>query len=93
VLPDVPTIAQAGVLGFDVVLWLGIIAPAGTPQPIVDQLNATINETIARPEIASEWARQGATRITMPPAEFDTFLRNDIEKWERVARFSGARRQ
>jgi tripartite-type tricarboxylate transporter receptor subunit TctC len=56
--PDVPTIAEAGVLDVDVVLWLGIIAPAGMPQPIVSQLNATINETIARPEIASEWARR-----------------------------------
>jgi tripartite-type tricarboxylate transporter receptor subunit TctC len=90
VLPDVPTIAEAGVSGFDAVLWLGIVAPAGTPQPIVNQLNAAINETIARPEIAGEWARQGATPMTMTPAEFDAFLRKDIEKWARVARFSGA---
>jgi tripartite-type tricarboxylate transporter receptor subunit TctC len=90
VLPDVPTIAEAGVPGFDAVLWLGIVAPAGTPQTIVNQLNATINETIMRPEIASEWARQGATPMTMTPAEFDAFLRKDIEKWTRVARLSGA---
>jgi hypothetical protein len=58
VLPEVPTIAEAGVLGFDVVLWLGIIAPTGMPQPIANRLNATINETIARLEIASEWTRR-----------------------------------
>jgi tripartite-type tricarboxylate transporter receptor subunit TctC len=56
----------------------------------VNQFNATINETIAQPEIASEWAHQGATPMTMRPAEFDAFLRKDIEKWERVARLSEA---
>jgi tripartite-type tricarboxylate transporter receptor subunit TctC len=90
VLPDVPTIAEAGVPGFDAVLWLGIVAPAGTPPPIVNQLNAAINQTIARPEIVDEWARQGAKPMAMTPAEFDTFLRKDIEKWAQVARFSGA---
>jgi tripartite-type tricarboxylate transporter receptor subunit TctC len=90
VLPDVPTIAEAGVPGFDAVLWLGIVAPAGTPQPIVDQLNAAINQAIARPEIAGAWTRQGATPMTMTPAQFDAFLRKDIEKWARVARFAGA---
>jgi len=89
VLPDVPSIAEAGVPGFDAVLWLGIVAPTGTPQPIVNELNATINETIMQPEIVSEWARQGATPMTMTPAEFDAFLRKDIEKWAQVAKFSG----
>jgi tripartite-type tricarboxylate transporter receptor subunit TctC len=89
VLPNVPTIAEAGVPGFDAVLWLGIVAPAGTPRPIVDQLNAAISQAIAHPEIASAWARQGATPMTMTPAEFDAFLRKDIEKWARVALFSG----
>ena len=90
VLPDVPTIAEAGVPGFDAVLWLGIVAPAGTPQAIVNQLNTAINQTIARPKIAGEWARQGAKPMTMTPAEFDAFLRKDIEKWAQVAKFSGA---
>jgi tripartite-type tricarboxylate transporter receptor subunit TctC len=90
VLPDVPTIAEAGVPGFDAVIWLGIVAPAGTPKPIVDKLNNAINQTIARPEIVAAWARQGATAMTMTPAEFDVFLRRDIEKWAQVAKFSGA---
>jgi tripartite-type tricarboxylate transporter receptor subunit TctC len=89
VLPDVPTIAEAGVHGFDAVIWLGIVAPAGTPQPIVDKLNAAINYTITRPEIVASWKRQGATPMTMTPAEFDAFLRKDIEKWAQVAKFSG----
>ncbi len=90
VLPDVPTISEAGVPGFDAVIWLGVMAPAGTPKPIVDKLNAAINQTIARPEIVSAWERQGATPMSMTTAEFDAFLRKDIEKWAQVAKFSGA---
>ena len=90
VLPGVPTIAEAGVPGFDAVIWLGLAAPAGTPKPIIDKLNAAISQTIARPEIVTAWEKQGATPMTMTPAEFDAFLRNDIEKWAQVARFSGA---
>jgi tripartite-type tricarboxylate transporter receptor subunit TctC len=90
VLPDVPTVAEAGVPGFEAVIWLGIMAPAGTPKPIVDKLNAAINQTIARPEIVSAWEHEGATPMTMTTAEFDAFLRKDIEKWAQVAKFSGA---
>ena len=90
VLHDVPTIDEAGVPGFEAVIWLGIVAPAGTPKPIVDKLNAAINQTIARPEIVAAWEKQGANPMTMSPAEFDAFLRKDIEKWAQVAKFSGA---
>jgi tripartite-type tricarboxylate transporter receptor subunit TctC len=90
VLPDVPTIEEAGVPGFEAVIWLGIVAPAGTPKPIVDKLNAAINQTIARPEIVTAWERQGANPMTMTPTEFDAFVRKDIEKWAQVAKFSGA---
>jgi len=90
VLPDVPTIAEAGVPGFEATIWLGLMAPAGTPKPIVDKLNAAINQTIARPEIIAAWDRQGAIPMTMTPAELDDFLRKDIEKWAQVAKFSGA---
>jgi tripartite-type tricarboxylate transporter receptor subunit TctC len=90
VLPDVPTIAEAGVPGFDAVIWLGIVAPAGTPKPIVDKLNAAISQTIARREIVAAWEKQGASPMTMTPAEFDAFVRKDIEKWAQVAKFSGA---
>jgi tripartite-type tricarboxylate transporter receptor subunit TctC len=90
VLPDVPTIAEASVPGFNAVLWLGIVAPAATPNPIVEKLNAAINETIARPEIVAAWKRQGATPMIMTPEEFDTFLYKDIQKWAQVAKFFGA---
>jgi tripartite-type tricarboxylate transporter receptor subunit TctC len=90
VLPDVPTIAESGVPGFDAAIWIGIVAPAGTPIPIVDKLNAAINQIIARPDIVAAWRRQGATPMIMTPAEFDAFLHKDIEKWAQVAKFSGA---
>jgi tripartite-type tricarboxylate transporter receptor subunit TctC len=90
VLPDVPTIAEAGVPGYEATIWIGIMAPAATPKPIVDRLNAEINKAIGRPEMKTAWDRQGATPMTMSPAEFDVFLRKDIEKWAGVAKMSGA---
>jgi tripartite-type tricarboxylate transporter receptor subunit TctC len=89
VLPDVPTISEAGVPGFEAVVWLGLVAPAGTPKPVVDKLNAAVNQTLALPEIAAAWERQGAKPMTMTPAEFDAFVRKDIEKWAQVAKFAG----
>ena len=90
VLPDVPTIAEAGVPGFEATIWLGLMAPAGTPKAIVEKLNAAINQTINRPEIVAAWEHQGAIPMTMTPAELDAFLRKDIDKWAQVAKFSGA---
>ena len=90
VLPDVPTIAEAGVPGYEATIWIGIMAPAGTPKPIVDKLNAEINKAIARPDMQVAWDRQGATPMKMSPAEFDAFLHKDIEKWAAVAKISGA---
>jgi tripartite-type tricarboxylate transporter receptor subunit TctC len=90
VLPDVPTIAEAGVPGFEATIWLGIVAPAGTPKAIVEKLNAAINQTIARPDLVAAWERQGASPMTMSPAVFDAYLRGDIEKWAKIAKSSGA---
>jgi tripartite-type tricarboxylate transporter receptor subunit TctC len=90
VLPDVPTIAEAGVPGFEATIWLGLMAPAGTPKAIVEKLNTAINQTINRPEIIAAWEHQGAIPMTMTPAELDAFLRKDIDKWAQVAKFSGA---
>ena len=88
VMPDVPTIAEAGVPGFEATIWLGIMAPAGTPKPIVDKLNAAINAAMARPEIVAAWERQGAIPTPMTPAAFDAFLRQDIAKSAQVLKFS-----
>jgi tripartite-type tricarboxylate transporter receptor subunit TctC len=91
VLPEVPTVSEAGVPGYDAVIWLGIMAPAGTPKPVVDRLNAQITKAVGSPELKKSWAEQGAVAMTMTPEEFGQFLREDIEKWARVVKISGAR--
>ncbi|MGZ3409319.1 MAG: Bug family tripartite tricarboxylate transporter substrate binding protein [Xanthobacteraceae bacterium] len=90
ILPDVPTIAEAGVPGYESTIWLGIMAPAGTPKPIVDRLNTAINEMMKQPDLLAAWAKQGAVPMHMSPSEFDALLRKDIEKWAKVVRESGA---
>jgi tripartite-type tricarboxylate transporter receptor subunit TctC len=86
VLPDVPTAEEAGVGGYEATIWLGLMAPKGTPQTIVDKLNAAVNEAIKRPEIVKLWADQGAVPMSMTPAAFDKFLRGDIVKWADVVK-------
>jgi tripartite-type tricarboxylate transporter receptor subunit TctC len=93
VLPDIPTIAEAGVPGYESTIWLGIMAPAGTPQAIVERLNAEINKAIDRADVKEAWDRQGAVPLKMSPAEFDKYLRADIEKWAQVVKVSGAQAQ
>jgi tripartite-type tricarboxylate transporter receptor subunit TctC len=89
VLPEVPTIAEAGVPGYDSTIWLGIMAPAGTPKPIIDKLNAEINKAINRPDVREAWDKQGAVPLAMTPAEFDAYLRKDIDKWAQVVKSAG----
>lgn len=91
VLPGVPTIAEAGVPGYETTIWLGVMAPKGTPAPIVAKLNAEIAKIVARQDVRDDWARQGAVPMAMTPAEFARFLEQDIVKWERVVKISGAK--
>jgi tripartite-type tricarboxylate transporter receptor subunit TctC len=93
VLPDVPTVSEAGVPGYEATIWLGIMAPAGTPPAIVDKLNAEIAKVIARPEISSAWAKQGAEPMTLSPTAFGSFLKADIEKWAKVIQTAGIQPQ
>ena len=89
VLPDVPTIAEAGVPGYESTIWLGIMAPAGTPKAIVDRLNAEINKVIERGDVKAAWDQQGAVPLIMSPSEFDAYLRKDIDKWAQVVKSAG----
>jgi tripartite-type tricarboxylate transporter receptor subunit TctC len=91
VLADVPTVSEAGVPGYDAVIWLGIMAPAATPRPIVERLNAEITKAVNAPEMKAAWARQGAVAMTMAPDEFARFMREDIDKWARIVKISGAK--
>src|SRR5207248_365276 len=86
VLPDVPTVEEAGLPGYEATIWLGLMAPAGTPKPVIGKLNAAIKDAIKRPEIVKLWADQGAIPMSMTPEEFDDFLRSDIVKWAEVVK-------
>jgi tripartite-type tricarboxylate transporter receptor subunit TctC len=86
VLANVPTAGEAGVPGYEATIWLGLMAPAGTPKPIIDKLNAAVNAAIKRPEVVKQWTTQGAMAMSMTPEEFDKFLRGDIVKWADVVK-------
>jgi tripartite-type tricarboxylate transporter receptor subunit TctC len=89
VMPEVPTLAEAGVPGYESTIWIGLMAPKGTPKAIIDKLNAEVNKVLTKPEIKEAWAKQGATPLVMTPSEFDTYLRGDIEKWAKVVEVAG----
>jgi tripartite-type tricarboxylate transporter receptor subunit TctC len=86
VLPDVPTVTEAGVPGYEATIWLGLMAPSGTPKPVVEKLNAAVSAFVKRPDIVKLWAQQGAEPMSMSPEEFDKFLRGDIVKWAEVVK-------
>jgi tripartite-type tricarboxylate transporter receptor subunit TctC len=91
VLPDVPTLNEAGVPGYEAVIWLGIMAPAGTPRPVVEKLNAEITRIVNSPEVKDAWAKQGAVSMSMSTEEFARYMREDIDKWARIVKISGAK--
>ncbi len=84
ILPDVPTIAEAGVPGFQFTQWVGFMAPKATPQPIVDLLNKTITGILSRPDIKDAWEKEGATPMVMTQAEFTAFMTAQIATWAKV---------
>jgi len=89
--PDVPTAAEAGVTGYEATIWLGVMAPAGTPKPIVDRLNAEITKVVSRDDVKAAWLKQGAVPMVMSPGEFEKYLRADVDKWAEVVKVSGAK--
>ena len=92
VLPDVPTVSEA-VPGYETTIWLGVMTPKGTPPEIVERLNAEITKIMAKPQIREAWAKQGAVPMTITPAQFDAFLRRDIDKWAKVIQQAGIKVQ
>jgi tripartite-type tricarboxylate transporter receptor subunit TctC len=86
ILPDVPTLAEAGVPGYEATIWLGLMAPKGTPAAVVNKLNAEVGRITGNPDIQKDWARQGATALTMGVDEFGRYLAADIRKWGDLVR-------
>jgi tripartite-type tricarboxylate transporter receptor subunit TctC len=91
VLPNVPTIAEAGVPGYAATIWVGLMAPVGTPQAIVDQLNRAISRIVSSADVRDAWQKQGAQPMVMTPADFRSFLEGDVEKWAKIVAISGAK--
>jgi len=89
--PEVPTMQEAGVPGYEVTTWYGLWAPAGTPPEIVSKLQAEVAIAMLRQDIKDLWAAQGSAPGGNTPAQFTVFIRNEIVKWAKVAKDSGAR--
>ena len=89
VLPEVPTLSEAGLPGYEATIWLGLMAPAATPKAVVDRLNQEVSRIVGQVEVRQLWARQGATPLLMNPQEFDRYMREDIAKWARVIQAAG----
>ncbi len=89
-LPDVPTIAEAGVPGYEATSWFGMFAPAGTPAPVVAKLNAAIVKVLAQPDVRKKLAEQGAEAVGDTPEQFAAFIQKESVKWGRVVKESGA---
>jgi tripartite-type tricarboxylate transporter receptor subunit TctC len=93
VTPDIPTVSEAGVPGYEAPIWLGLMAPSATPRPIVDQLSSAVGKIVNSPEVKENWLKQGAVPMAMKPDEFGKFLRADIEKWGKLVRETGMKVQ
>ena len=90
-LPEVPTIAESGMPGFDVTVWYGIEVPAGTPKPVIALMSRDINHVLRLPEVAERLSREGATPMGGTPAEFGALIDRELRKWAQAVRVSGAK--
>ena len=88
-MPQLPTVAEAGVPGYDMVLWFGVLAPAGTPRPIVAKLHETIAAILARDDVKTRLAALGADPVGNTPEAFDAFIKAEIGKWAKVVKTAG----
>ncbi len=89
-LQDLPTVAEA-VPKFEATIWLGLMAPKGTPADVVNKLNAEVRKIVNNPDVKAAWAKQGAVPMSMNVAEFDQYLNADIAKWANIVKVSGAK--
>ena len=89
VMPDVPTMSEAGVPGYEATIWLGLMAPKGTPKAVVDKLNEAVSKIVNQPDVKAAWTKQGAVGMVMTPEVFDKYTRDDIAKWAKVIKTAG----
>jgi tripartite-type tricarboxylate transporter receptor subunit TctC len=89
VLPDVPTLHESGVPGYEATIWLGMMAPKGTPKAVVDKLNEAVSKISSQADVKATWAKQGATPMVMSPEAFEKYARDDIAKWAKVIKSAG----
>jgi len=82
-------VSEAGVKGYEATIWLGLMAPAGTPRPVLEKLNLEVNKVINAPEVKENWAKQGAQPMGMTVDQFDKFLRADVQKWSKLVKDTG----
>ena len=90
-MPDLPTISEAGLKGFEVISWYGLLAPAGTPQDIVQKINSEVLRTMREPDAVERLASFGAEPVDNTPADFGAFIRREIAKWGKVVKTAGIR--
>ncbi len=90
-LPNLPTVAEAGVPGYEADLWLGLVAPAGTPAAIINRLHDETVKILRSPEVLASFRQQGVEPAGTTPAQFAAFLKNEVERWGKVVKFSGAK--
>jgi tripartite-type tricarboxylate transporter receptor subunit TctC len=89
VMPDVPTMHEAGVPGYEATIWLGLMAPKGTPKEVVARLNEAVSKIASQADVKQQWTKQGAVAMVMSPEAFDKYTRDDIAKWEKVIKSAG----
>ncbi|HYH40464.1 MAG TPA: tripartite tricarboxylate transporter substrate-binding protein, partial [Burkholderiales bacterium] len=90
-MPDVPTIAEAGLPGYESTQWFGVLAPAGTPRAIIDRLHKDITAGLRAPDVKQHLASEGALIVASTPEQFGTYIRTETEKWARVVKAAGIR--
>jgi tripartite-type tricarboxylate transporter receptor subunit TctC len=89
--PELPTVAESGVPGYDLTNWIGMFAPAATPHPIVRRLNGEMRAILDSPDLRERFRAQGLELVSSTPEEFAAFIRSELAKWRRVVKESGAR--
>ena len=92
-LPDIPTLSEAGVPGYEATIWIGMMAPVGTPQPIIDVLNREINKIVSRPDIKESWEKQDAKPDPMSPSQFGAHIQAEIAKWAKLIKANNIQAQ